>query len=56
VIAGDFSPVIQPLTRVCRAGALAASAVLAGPAAATVGDRQILGGCEVRGGVNDIYS
>ena len=41
----------------CGAVALAAStAVLAGPAAATVGVRQILDGCEVGGGGNDIHS
>jgi hypothetical protein len=41
----------------CGAVAVAASAaVLAGPAAATVGVRQILDGCEVGGGGNDIHS
>ena len=39
----------------CGAVALAAGAVF-GPAAATVGDRQILDGCEVGGGGNDIHS
>ena len=41
---------------VCGAVALATSAVLAGPAAATVGERQILDGCEVGSGGNDIHS
>jgi hypothetical protein len=41
---------------VCGAVALATSAVLASPAAAIVGERQILDGCEVGGGGNDIFS
>jgi hypothetical protein len=41
---------------VCGAVALATSAVLASPATAIVGERQILDGCEVGGGGNDIYS
>ena len=41
---------------VCGAVALATSAVLASPAAAIVGERQILDGCEVGGAGNDIYS
>ena len=41
---------------VCGVVALAASAVLAGPAAPAVGERLILDGCEVGGGGNDIHS
>ncbi|MGH6915672.1 MAG: hypothetical protein ACREH3_18440, partial [Geminicoccales bacterium] len=40
----------------CGAVALAVSAVLADPAAATVGGRHIVDGCEVDGGGNDIQS
>ena len=47
----------QLRTMVCGAVALAASAaVLPGPAAATVGERLIVDGCEVGGRGNDIYS
>jgi hypothetical protein len=46
----------QLRTMACGAVALAASAGLAGPAAAAVGGRLILDGCEVRGGGNDIHS
>jgi hypothetical protein len=41
---------------VCGAVALAASAGLADPAAATVNERRIFDGCEVGGGGNDIHS
>lgn len=40
----------------CGAVALAVSAVLGDPAAATVGGRHIVDGCEVGGGGNDIHS
>jgi hypothetical protein len=46
----------QLRSMVCGAVALATSAVLASPAAAIVGERQILDGCEVGGGGNDIFS
>jgi hypothetical protein len=48
--------VAQLRTIICGAVALAAGAVLAGPVAATGGDRQIFDGCEVGGGGNDIHS
>jgi hypothetical protein len=50
------APVAQLRTMVGGAVALAASAVLAGPAAAIVGARQIVDGCELGGGGNDIHS
>ena len=46
----------QLRTMICGVVALAAGAVLAGPAAAIVGERQIIDGCEVGGGGNDIHS
>jgi hypothetical protein len=47
----------QLRTMACGAVALAASAaVLPGPAAATVGERLLVDGCEVGGGGNDLHS